>query len=185
MIISRTQTGLNIRNLKADIEASSSSSKFNFIELYHVVTGVIQFDVSDSWGASNDSELDSLMLSNEDVTLSQYKHIKNEEINHITSEMIQGGYSFDGKTFSLSSNAQTNLIALFATKDHAALTYPIEFNTLDDLDNYYASSAATIEGMYLTALGTKKALLDSGSVLKDAVRAATTKAEVDLIIDPR
>ena len=112
-------------------------------------------------------------------------HLKCEEINDKTGDLISLGYSFAGKTFSLSANAQTNLIALFATKDNAALTYPIEFNTLDDLDNYYAANAPAIEGMYLTALGTKKALLDSGSVLKDAVRASTTKADVDLVIDNR
>lgn len=122
------------------------------------------------------TETDSLFLLKEE---------KMEEINTRTSELISEGFAFAGKVFSLSSNAQTNLIALFATKDNPALTYPLEFNTLNDLDSYTVLNAATIEGMYLTALGTKKGCLDSGSILKDQARSSTNKAEIDLVIDQR
>ena len=121
----------------------------------------------------------------ESDSLELYKKEKSELINDRTVELVSNGYSFGGKVFSLSKNAQTNILALFATKDNPALTYPVEFNTIDDLEKYSAANAPTIEGMYLTALGTKKAHLDSGSILKDAVRAATTKAEVDLVVDNR
>jgi hypothetical protein len=39
--------------------------------------------------------------------------------------------------------------------------------------------------MYLTALSTKKAHLDSGTALKNQVRAATTHNEIDAVIDNR
>lgn len=119
------------------------------------------------------------------VSLDNYKLLKNNAIDDKTGELISAGYTYASKQFSLSANAQTNILALFATKDNPALTYPIEYNTLDDTDNYMVTDATDLENMYLTALATKKASVDSGTLLKDQVRASTTRAQVDAVIDNR
>lgn len=119
------------------------------------------------------------------LTLSNYKALRFNEIDRRTVELIHLGYSFGGKQFPLSANAQTNILALQVTKDDPALVYPIEYNTIDDLESYSIPNAATVHGMYLTALATKKASLDSGTALKDQIRAAVNEAEVNAVIDNR
>ena len=119
------------------------------------------------------------------TTLERYKAQKNQAIDQRSGELISLGYSFAGEQFSLSANGQTNILALDTTRDDPALTYPIEFNTKDDLGTFSIPDAATLHGMFLTALATKKTHLDSGTLLKDQVRAATTIAEVEAVIDNR
>ena len=105
--------------------------------------------------------------------------------------MIDLGYVHSGLVFPLTREAegdytqdpQTNILALFATRSD--LTYPIDFNTINGLNVYSCPDAATIEAMYMTALATKKSHLDSGTVLNNLVRAATTKAEVFAVTDLR
>lgn len=114
-----------------------------------------------------------------------YKAEKMEEININTETLIQAGYTYSGLTFSLSEKAQTNILALYSTKDDPNLTYPIVFNTIDDLDTFEALDALTIANIYYSALTTKKTYIDSGTVLKEQIRVATSAAQIDLIQDNR
>jgi len=114
--------------------------------------------------------------------LSDLKIFRNKEIDTRTEELIALGYTYDSKQFSLSLNAQTNLIGLDNVRTE--LTYPITYSTIDD-SSYSVVDAATIHAMYLTALGTKKAHLDSGRVLRDSINAAVDIAAVNAIIDNR
>lgn len=120
-----------------------------------------------------------------DVTLDDYKALRYHEIDNKTEEKIKLGFIYAGKFFSLSANAQTNILALDNTRDDPALSYPIEYNTIDDLDNYFVTDSTDLHNMYLTALATKKSWVDSGTTLKDSVRTCNTHLEVDAIIDNR
>lgn len=131
---------------------------------------------------------DKLILddgSYKDLTLDEYKQLKCNSIDQRTAELIELGYTYQGKQFSLSQNAQINILALDEVRNDPAITYPIEYNTIDDLDNYFVVDATDVHNMYLTALATKKGLVDSGTLIKDSIRACTTEAEVDSIIDNR
>jgi hypothetical protein len=119
------------------------------------------------------------------LTLANYKQLRYNEIDKRTGELILQGYVYSSKTFSLSETAQTNILALDNTRDDPALTYPITYNTIDDLDTYSVVDSTDLHNMYLTALATKKSHLDSGTVLKQQVRDAVDKAAVDLVIDNR
>ena len=124
--------------------------------------------------------LDGLLVT---AALASSKRNKFDEIDARTEELIATGYVFAGKVFSLSANAQKYWIGLVVGKD--MMTYPLAVNTLDDSSTYDIQDAATVVGMYATAMGTVKARLGSGTALKDLVRAATTIAEVDAVVDPR
>jgi len=120
------------------------------------------------------------------LTLEQYRALRFKEVDQRTGELIsEGGFTYLGKTFSMSSNAQTNILALDATRDDPAMTYPILYNTKDDLDTYEVPDSANLHGMYLTALGTKKAHTDSGSEIKSLLRAAVDENAIEAIIDNR
>ena len=124
-------------------------------------------------------------IGTEDFTLEQLKQYRYSEIDNRTGQLIDNGFSFAGNTFSLSQNAQINILALDVSRNDAAIIYPIEYNTLTDDVIVLVPDATTVHNMYLTALGTKKAVLDSGTVLKNQIRAAVDKAAVNVIIDNR
>lgn len=120
-----------------------------------------------------------------ELTLEEYKQIRYNEIDCKSGELISQGFTYQSKVFSLSQNAQINLLALDETRNDPALTYPIVYNTIDDVDTYNVTDATDLHNMYLTALATKKGILDSGTTLKTSIRNATTEAEVDAVIDNR
>lgn len=119
------------------------------------------------------------------LSLEEYKAARYEEIDAVTEERIKLGFSYAGKVFSMSANAQTNILALDNTRDDPAMSYPIEYSTINDDDNYFVVDSTDLHNMYLTALGTKKSWVDSGTQLKDAVRAAVDEQAVQSIIDNR
>ena len=121
----------------------------------------------------------------EGLTLEQYKEMRYKEIDTRTAEIITQGFTYQNKVFSLSQNAQINILAINETREDPALSYPIIYNTIDDLDSYSVTDATDLHNMYLTALGTKKGVVDSGTALKDSVRIAVNETEVELIIDNR
>lgn len=116
-------------------------------------------------------------------TLDEFKIFRYEEIDARTEELIALGYTYDSVQFSLSQNAQINLIGLDNIRDE--LTYPITYNNIDDTATYSIADATTIHNMYLQALGVKKAHLDSGTALKDQIRAAVDRSAVEAIVDNR
>jgi hypothetical protein len=121
----------------------------------------------------------------QDDWIDSYRSQKFAEINNNTQALIELGYSYSGNTFSLSEKAQTNILALYSTRDDENLSYPILFNTKDDLDTFEAVDSQAISNMYYSALATKKAHLDSGTILKDQIRSASTIAEIDSVQDDR
>lgn len=125
------------------------------------------------------------ILDTSDMSLEELKLYRYHEIDNKTGKLISNGFIYNGLTFSLSYNAQINLLGLDASRNDPALTYPISYNTLDDSTTYNVVDATDVHNMYLTALATKKSILDSGTTLKDQIRAATSKSEVNAIIDNR
>jgi hypothetical protein len=119
------------------------------------------------------------------LSLDEYKDVRFKEIDATTFERISLGFSYNNLVFSLSQNAQINILGMDEVRDDPAMTYPIEYSTIDDLAHYTVTDSTDLHNMYLTALGTKKSWVDSGTVLKDAVRAAIDENAVSLIIDNR
>lgn len=119
------------------------------------------------------------------MKLSESKTRKYNRIDKRTDELIAAGYTYDSKTFSLTPTHQVRLVGLFAVRDDAALTYPVKLNTKNNNNYVELATSADIRSIYLTALATLRGHLDSGSALKDAVRDATTVAEVAAVVDNR
>lgn len=119
--------------------------------------------------------------------LPEYKLEKQRAIDARTAELIFQGFTYGGKTLSLSISAQSYWTNLYQARNIMAAggLFPLTVNTLDDLDTYSVASVADAEGLYQTAVGTMTSRLASGTALKNQVRAATTKAEVDAVVDSR
>lgn len=118
-------------------------------------------------------------------TLEGAKKLKIAEIDSRTDALIAAGFTYAGKVFSTSLASQAKMIGSHQIRDDANLTYPLRWNTIDDADAYDIANAGDLNGFYLTAVGTLRAHLDSGTALKDQVRAASTIAEVDAVVDNR
>ncbi len=121
-------------------------------------------------------------------SLQEAKDFKHAAIDVRTEELIAAGFEFptgSGLWFSLSSHAQRNLQGLDQVRDLPEVIYPVAWNTLDDSAVLSIPDSATAHGFFLTAFAVYRAHLDSGTALKDQVRAATTVAEVDAVVDAR
>jgi hypothetical protein len=121
------------------------------------------------------------------TSLQNYKKLRFKEIDARTVELIAVGFQFDNgngvKTFSMSNNAQINLLGVDMKRNDGIL--PITFHTTDDMDGETFTTPESVDAFFMTGLGTKKAHLDSGSALKVSIRTATDEAGVDAVVDNR
>ena len=171
----------------------------NKYRLYNETKGIWEFVISDEEPTVlPDNPTDTLRAGSVSITvpdirqgdgtkivasLPNYKGLRYIEIDKRTGELISAGFTYATKQFSLSLNAQINISALNQSKD--LLTYPVNYNTLNDEDEYDVIDATDMGNMYMTALATKKGMIDSGTALKQQIRAAIDEAGVDAVIDNR
>ena len=102
-------------------------------------------------------------------------------VDHARHEHI----SYSSKNFSLSLLDRLNIVGSDHAKDIAGFGYPVRWYNQDDTDYVDLANAADVRNFFLAALGTYRALSDSGNSLKEAVTAATTKAALDAVVDTR
>ena len=114
------------------------------------------------------------------MTLEELKHVRLEEIDLRTGELISAGFTFGGHTFSMSTNAQINW-SNFPNLPDALFPIPV----MDIQDGVYSLSLSNKTNFYLSALGFKNTVLQSGSTLKTSIKACTNETEVLSIIDNR
>lgn len=120
--------------------------------------------------------------------LDDLKHQRYKQIDIRTGELINQGFEFppsSGNIFSLSSESQHNIHGVYTSRNLPELSYPINWLTKDDDASVSLTDAATVEGFFLTALGTVRAHKDSGSAIKEQIRAAVDTAAVNAISDDR
>jgi len=131
----------------------------------------------------------------DEIPLDVVKKNRFIEIDEKTTVLIEHGFGYDDKTFSLSRQAQSNMLGVKAAiADHRAAGtlaafeaafFPLKFNTLDDLDSVALAKVVDFLAFYDTAMGTVRVYLDGGTSLKAAIRAAVDKAGVDAVVDER
>ena len=115
--------------------------------------------------------------------LERAKVLKIADIDRRSRALIRNGFQHGGKTFSLSANAQLSLIGDFAARND--LSYPVKWNTKNDRDTASFADAVALKALILAGFTARNSHRNSGTALKDAVRAATTIAEVDAVVDNR
>ena len=176
-----------ILNVATNAELTASTGLVNNQFAWHTTDNQL-YIYEAKFGSGDVSSIEGgywLKDSIESLDLAGYKAYRFKEIDIRTGELVANGFGYQGLVFSLSQNAQINILGMDTTRNDPAITYPIEYSTIDDLGHYSVVDATDLHNMYLTALGTKKYFVDTGTTLKDAVRAATTDSEVQSIIDNR
>lgn len=119
------------------------------------------------------------------TTLQEAKQAKFEQIDKKTNEIIARGYVWEGVVLSLSLPSQTRLNGVYAMQDDPPGGYPIVWNSLDDNSFVTLEDAKDTVSMHDAAGNRLREVVDSGTAIKEEVRAATTVAEVEAIVDPR
>lgn len=144
-------------------------------------------DVIDIWFVDALSGGDQTLLNTlvSDHGLVSAKRAKIKAVDNRTGELIDAGFTYSSKVFSLSIPSQNKMTAAHQIKDAVAFVYPVVWNTIDDNDTYSITDATDMGNFYMTAIGTIRARLDSGTALKDSVRAAANVAAVDAVVDTR
>lgn len=117
-------------------------------------------------------------------SLEDIKKLRFQTIDLRTNQLIKEGFSFNGKRFSLSLNAQIKIIGAY-TKKSEAFIYPLVWNTIDDLEPISIINESDFDDFFNFAFGTVKLHLDSGTNLKNQIRLASTIDETESIIDNR
>jgi hypothetical protein len=175
-------TDVSLGEVKNDKLHKEIKSSGYINDLHSVDFGVDSIEIFGT-SISDEVNLDALVLNHEKTSLGELKILKFDDIDTKTGELIAQGFTYTTKVFSMSENAQNNLLGTYSAKE--LLTYPFPWNTKDDSETYQIADATEMATFFMTALAFKKAQQDSGTVLKGQVRDAVDIADVDLIIDNR
>lgn len=122
---------------------------------------------------------------NDVLRLATAKREKLLAIDARTTQLIELGFVFQGHRCSLSLAAQSKLIGLETLRSDPMMAYPIAYNSLDDSEAFMLPDASAVHAIFLTAADTLRARIDSGTALKNAVRAATSYEDCMAIVDLR
>lgn len=175
-------------SIAAEVEAVLPGKTFRLA----MATTQVTFAFDAALGPGEVSTLDQVVTDHKAAAgaraLAVVKHSKSNEIDARTAQLIEVGFEFppsSGKIFSLSKEFQLMLTGLNQERTAPEVTYPVDWNTKDDSDKLSLVDADMVRSFYMTAVGTVRAHRDSGTALKDQVRAATTIAEVEAVEDTR
>ena len=105
-----------------------------------------------------------------------------------TDELIALGFEYpsgSGNRFSLTLEAQMRIQGCMSSRLLPQFTFPINWNTIDNDGTYAVTSADEMVAFYLTAAGTLRYRIDTGTALKTAIRNAATFDEREAIVDTR
>jgi hypothetical protein len=122
----------------------------------------------------------------EGTLLDVAKKSKCAKIDARTAQLIDVGFEFppsSGAYLSCSLEAQSTLNLLYCNRTGA--TYPVEWSTRDNLNKVTLSDANDVASLLARMQWYVQTQRSSGDVIKDAVRACTTVAKVEAIVDPR
>ena len=179
-----TNTSIDNQTLKDEIETTLGLTidgvTFNEYHATDNPDNVIVHTYADL-NASQQTALQNVVI-NHDPTLIVAKNIKIKQIDKKTQSLIYSGFTYASNVFSMSTNAQTNWLGL----DHARelLTYPYGVTTINDTE-YSFPDSTDLHNFFLTGMAFKGGIVSSGRSLKLQVKAATTVAEVNAIVDNR
>ena len=113
--------------------------------------------------------------------LARAKKFKYDQIDYKTAALIAGGFTFDGRQFSLSLYAQANWHAL---KDNTSeFTWPKDVTTIDN--DTYSLAESDVVGLWQAGKTALDSHLESGRLLKKQVFDAADVAAVLAVVDTR
>jgi hypothetical protein len=121
-----------------------------------------------------------------ELTIDELKNKRCQEVDLKTEQLIFSGFSFDGKLFSLSDNAQRNWMGISAAISAGLLTeqdFPFTLSAKDD--TIYKLSWANRNNFMACVLRGISIPKGAGTALKNQILLAQTIEEINAIVDNR
>lgn len=128
-----------------------------------------------------EANVDTTVLNHVAITLADNKATKNLAIDTRTVQLIGAGFTYDSKTFSLSTSAQMNWVGLKTLE--SLFTWPVDISTKDD--NEYSLVQANLDAFLDAGRLAIQGHLDSGRTLKVSVADAVDQTALDAVTDTR
>jgi len=123
-----------------------------------------------------------MSLDEKDVVyLASNKAARYNAVDFRTTQLIEAGFTYASKSFSLSGPAQLNWLTLQAIANK--FTWPVKISTLDNGE--YSLEQVNLDAFAQIAKDKTQGHLDSGRALKLQINAATTQAALDAVVDTR
>lgn len=158
------------------IKTDENGNDIYHYNIYYYINGEIENKEFHSYDGISGIVREGYSIKTDNLSLELYKKNLIELIDNKSVEKINQGFQFGGKTFSLSLSAQINWSNLLFLPESF---FPVNLSTKDD--DIYVLTFANVQLFYQAALNGKNTPLQEGNVLKQQVKAATTKEELDLI----
>lgn len=179
----------NEQRLISEIQAVLHNLTVARVIRVRAVSGDLQIQtvVSRELTPTEKADLDVLLRAHQSDSryLPAVKAAKFAAIDRRTREIIARGFIFRGIVHSLSQEAQKNLTDLDRLRADPALTWPIKFNSKDDMTDNVIANANEMHQMALAGLTALKQAWDSGTAIKVRVRTAATVEQVRAVVDDR
>jgi len=117
--------------------------------------------------------------------LVEYKNLMLTEISNNSPVVLErDGFEFDSYVFPLTKESREQYLMLASMK--SVLQYPLLLDKKDEtLPQYSILDEQVLDSFLLTVMGYANSVIDAGEALKADIRAATSKEEVDAVIDNR
>lgn len=116
--------------------------------------------------------------------LSEFKTAKILEIrNNTEAAMTRGGFTFDGTTFGITPLYRDLFFGLRSAVLDAIVSLPQDIPT--QMGDKYSLTAPNATGFFTAFLGALKSYADDEATLTKAVVDASTKTELDAVVDNR
>jgi hypothetical protein len=131
------------------------------------------------------AEVDAFNTGNQ---FREAKIAKAARVDARTEELINGGFDSTvaaPKRFRMDNEALTRYNAYYHARNEPWFTYPLVINTYDNDQLQNLPNAAAIETLFEETVIALRGHIDSGTVLKQQIRAATTWAELAAVEDNR
>lgn len=142
------------------------------------------------WKIVNDQVVEMDSLEKEVVDLNDLPTIKQRKLADIdarSNEIIDEGITFDGHLFSLSANAQLNWNSIFTAMQGGLIPADADFevSTKEPENDKYLLTPDKRNAFFGLILSTVSTILAGGRALKQQVKNATNKEQVEAVIDDR
>lgn len=131
--------------------------------------------------------LDQMIVDDKSAfdVLKRPKAFRIKEIDGRTVDLIDAGFEYSSKRFSLSLAAQSSWLELHQLKDDVSLNYPVVVNTIADDGTQSLADTDDMHDFFMAGFEALRAYKDAGTTLKTSIRDASTQAEIDAVVDTR
>lgn len=115
----------------------------------------------------------------------RYKEKRFNQISKRTDEILKNGFIHDSHEFTLDINFRNQLGILADLAGEGLISYPIRVICKNEFETYQLANNAALRNLYIAMAQSYKQLMSSDVDLKKQIADATTKAEIDAVVDSR